>query len=713
MKLNFLANSRKSIKSLRMLYLSPNASSAERGAFLHAWPYETKRQHQRYTDLNKVKQIILDYFGLIPSGTNTSPRGIDALLEEMQEQYLIESLSSLPSNISHYGDSGLLLLCYSDGISIIYPGFWRFPRKIQERPERIVCLSHMLPAGQTSVATLMSRIFNKRYTLIVSILAVTFVSVFLSLIPTWITDYIFNSVVPQGQAFLMIQIGFFLLMTRVISHGFGLLNQFIGIRLEMILGYITTTTIFNRILNMPASFFNQYSTGDLQQRVGSIHALRRTLQSSFVSAVTASYVIVMNLAMIYLKSFSISLLLVLLALTLLGPLIDLVSAIVETLFRYKKLILSASLNEAILDPLESITTVRSLNAEEDVFKVFASVRERIARLEIKLTMIRIVISGVDITISSFIIALFIFAFSSDFLMHILMPSSSQPGGSAVSQGYVILLLSSFTTINGGVRSFSKSFLSLAKIYPDLLRIRPILREVSKPTVNQSSTYQAIRSISLHFGRGANSSLSEHTLNFRYEEPILIEATNKKQLSYFMSFMAGESDYTELFKSATFVVNKNAVVTSQMRRYVERQSALLVGNCFVGSSSIIAAITDHSHVIDTAYISECLQAVGLESNDKFLNTEIIEFLQRSNPKSQIGKRLMLCRALYLKLSPIIIDGWLDYFEPQITSSVLSHCRLHELIVIASVNKPSTCSLFQCTVNLDDYFPSLGQPDTINV
>ena len=707
MKANFLTKSRKYIQSLKLLYLSPDASRAEKRAFIYAWPYEPARQHRRYKDLNKIRQFILDYFGLVLSSANTNPGGLDALLDELRETYLIESLSELPTNRPHYGDSGLHLLCYPDGISIIYPSFWLLPKKLQNQPKRIVFLSHMLPAGQTSVATLIRRIFNRRYTLILSILAITFVSVFLSLIPTWIIDYIFNSVVPQGQVYLMIQIGFFLLMTKLISHSFGLINQFIGIRLEMILGYVTTTTIFNRILNMPNSFFNRYPTGDLQQRVGSIHALRRTLQSSFVSAITASFVITMNLTMIYLKSFSISLLLVLVMLTLLGPIIDLASAIVETVFRYKKLVLGASLNEAILNPLESIITVRSLNAEEDVFRNFASVRERIARLEIKLTMIRIIISGIDVTISSFVIALFIFAFSSDFLLHILMPSSSQAGASAVSQGYVILLLSSFTTINGGVRSFSKSFLSLAKIYPDFLRIRPILREATKPSVNQYSNYHSIHTMTLRFDARGGSYLNQPELTFQSEEPILITAANKKHISYFLSFMAGENDYAELFKAATIVINNTTVMSSQMPEYVERQSALLVGNSFITSSSILDAITDHSHSVDDSYMSECLQAVGLESSDTLLNTDIIEYLKRSPTKLQVGKRLMICRAFYLRLSPIIIDGWLDLFDPEVASSMLSHCKLNRIILIANSHQPSACSLFKVTANLDNYFLSLGE------
>lgn len=679
------------------LFVSSSVSQYEEEAIQRSWPYSIHDDKIRFTDFKEIRSIVLDYFGIVESSAQTDHSNIHELLEELTTIYGITNISLKPINKeSLLGDSGLLLRCFSDGINVKRPPRWGVTRS-SEKPDDIILLTHTLPSKPTSLLLLFRRIFNRRYGFLLVILFVTFCAVFLSLIPTWLNAYIFNTIVPQGRSTLMIQIGFFLLMTKVISHALNLFNQFMGIRLELILGYNASVQFFYRIINMGASFFENFSPGDLQQRLGSLHQIRRVLQTSFISALTALFVIVMNLLLIFFKSLSFELLIILVVLSLIGPVIDFVSAIIETIFRYQKLVLAASLNDAILDPLESIITVRSLASEDTVFERYKSVRYRIARLEIKLGIIRAVIKAIDSIIAAFIISVFFFAFSSEFLLQILDPSSK--GSTGLSQGYVILLLSAFTTINSATRSFSRSFLTFAEIYPDVLRLRPILRTNSLEISNTVISTPLIKSLELSKESTGGTDNSK-TLLVVPGAPTVF--TGDPEISFqIMGFFSGKYNYSEDLPGLYLYMNNRALSLAEINSF-SNNSCLLKGNSYILESSIIGNLTDHAQLIDMNRLKDCLRCCNLESAEEFLNKSLLSIKQVDPEFNLFSKRLMIVRALYLKLSPVLIYGWLDDLGSEEIDNIISACATNDQILIAYSKKHSVISRFSSNIGTSQLY-----------
>ena len=679
------------------LYVSSSVSQYEKNAIDRSWPYTKHDDQKRLTDFKEVRSIVLDYFGIVESSAQTDHSNIHELLEEFSTLYGITNISLKPiEKDSLLGDSGLLLRCFSDGINVKRPPRWGIS-KLNEKADDIILLTHTLPPESTSLLLLFRRIFNRRYGFLLAILVVTFCAVFLSLIPTWLNAYIFNTIVPQGRSTLMIQIGFFLLMTKVISHTFKLFNQFMGIRLELILGYNASVQFFYRILHMASSFFDNFSPGDLQQRLGSLHQIRRVLQSSFISAITAAFVIVMNLLLIFFKSFSFELLIILVALSLIGPIIDLISAVIETIFRYQKLVLAASLNDSILEPLESIVTVRSVGSEDNTFDRYKSVRYQIARLEIKLGLIRAIINAMDSIIGAFIISMFLFAFSSESLLKVLDPSAKASAG--VSQGYVILLLSAFTTINSATRSFSKSFLSLAEIYPDVLRLRPILRNTSLKSSKTAISTPLIRNLELS-KESTGGTINSKALLAVPGKPTVFTGDPEISLQI-MGFFSGKYNYSENFPHLYLYMNNRALSLADINSF-SNNSCLLQGNSYIFESSIIGNLTDHSQLIDMPYLQKCLGCLNLESTDEFLAKSLLS-IKQINPNFQVfSKRLMITRALYLKLSPVLVYGWLDDLNSEEISSIISVCSENNQILIAYSRKESVISKFSSNISTSQLY-----------
>ena len=676
-----------------VLYLSPKASLSEHQAFKRAWPYTQLSKRKRIADYSLVLQLILDYFGIAVDPDISEVTDLRSLLSVLESKYAITYLLAEPDG-QYSGDSGLALHSYDDGVLVSYPSRWFRSKLPSEAPNKIIVLTHLLPQSQTSLIALFNRIFNRRYSFLLAIVSVSLLASMMALIPTYLVEYIFNSIVPEGQIFLMVQIGFFLLSIRIITHAFGLFNQFIGIRLELFLGYKTLSLMFYRLLYLPSSFFQRFSIGDLQQRIGSVQTIRRVLQSSFVSAISSIFAIVLNLVLIYFKSSSFYLLLILLVLSLAGPAIDMISTIFETYFHYKKLVLISLLNDAILEPLKSISTVRSLKAEGRLFSNYSATRLRVARLEVKLHLIRSFISGIDVVVSTFIIALFLFAFSSPALASILFPASKGVG-SDISQGYILLLLSSFTTINSAVRSFSKSFLNLANIYPDVIRLRPLLREASLSSSPQLTVPSKVDQLLITYSRPKSNSFS--TVSFNFSQPSIVTG-DKVECFKFLSYLYGESLYFKEFSNYSRLVNglkpeEKTLVSQQM------YSCFIVSDSLNYSDSVLNNIVDRQYISDRNYLSSCLDVCGLSSKISDLDVPCSDYLQRFAKKSSFTAQVMVCRALYFRMTPIYIYNWLDPLSPTISVSILEFCKLHNILLVCYSSSKQVIDLFdsenQCT------------------
>lgn len=701
--MNIIRSIKKFLRAEDSLYYSPNASEFEKHSFELAWPYTNKRRDLLFTDFTEIRQLILDYYGLEGNPGLSRIDCVASLLESLKSSFDINYLSVEPKIPHHLGDSGLTLLCYENGVDIRYPSKWFRSQLIKTSPKRIIILTHLLPAGKTSLSTLLQRIFSHKYSLILTIASTCLVLSLISLIPTYLTENIFNSIIPEGQSFLMIQLGFFILAIHLVTRSFNLFNQLLGVRIELFLGYQTISVMFYHILQSTDSFFEHFSLGDLQQRIGSVHSIRRVLQSSFVSAITAIFAIILNLGLVYFKSSSFYLLLVLLVLSLAGPIIDIIATIFETYFRYKKLVLAGLLNDSILEPLQSITTVRSLGCEEKLFSNYSSIRIRIAKLEIKLHLIRTFIAGIDVIISTFIISIFLFAFSSPFLTHILFPAS-KASSAEMSQGYILLLLSAFTTINAAVRSFSKSFLSLANVYPDVIRLRPLLRASSK-SERLGNIAPHISGISITFDKSKVVDIITSESSFLFNNSSLLYG-RKKDCFELMSFLYGEEQFAATFHESARQINGKYVLDVDYQDILQQKSSFIADELIQVSSSILDNITDREPFIDNDYFNECLLVCGISESIDILESLAYLAIQASPSQNAMKAKIMICRSLYMRFSPILIYGWFDYLPLNVCSSIIDFCHIHNLLLICYSERQDIMLLFNDESKF--IYPRAGQP-----
>ncbi len=122
------------------------------------------------------------------------------------------------------------------------------------------------------------------------------------------TLIIMDSAIPDSDRGLLLQIGLGLLVTAVGTALFQLAQGFSLLRLETTTDHATQSGVWDRLLNLPVSFFRQYTTGDLQSRVSSVSAIRRQLSGRNLINLVSSVFTLFYLAQLFYYSYELALL---------------------------------------------------------------------------------------------------------------------------------------------------------------------------------------------------------------------------------------------------------------------------------------------------------------------------------------------------------------------------------------------------------------------
>lgn len=687
------------------MILPPSTNQAERPRLIlsreeerliqRAWPFENSSQKGLTCDINTFRQQIVQYFAINEKEHNYSATSLEECLHDLRSKYNIIDVPLEPETNSLLGDSGLLVVTNTDGVEVIKPSQWRLRKRKLLVDSQVIMLFHGLPEGPTSIIVLLQHVLKGRSAQLLTLIIVALIAVLISLGPTWLQSYIFDELIPNGQRYLMIQVAAFLLCIKLTSSGLKLFNQLVGLRLELYLGLSTTALLVHRIFALPLSFFDEYKIGDLQQRVNSAHALRRALQQSFVSMITAIFVVVLNIGLVFFKAHSVELCLILLVATAFGPAVDTVTAILESYIRLNRLNLTGSLQSAILFPLESMETVRSLGLEKEVSMRFASIRHQIARLDIQLGLIKTSLKAITLCLNALVISILLYLFSSP---ETLSSIGADGNGALPTQGLVVVLLSAFSTINGGVRNLSSSLLTLVKVIPDTIRFRPVIR--SKIGTTESSQYYTSDLTSLTLIRLGSKSegLKLHEAFMAQSgETAAILHNNPSAASVILKVLAGQLDHSNASVAEWKVIINNETGQAEVVSQILKANSMLVNSSPVFTTgSIEQFISDYEMYPDQERLKRSLEAAMINMVDFDIKQLLVSGKGKASHLSNIqALKVQIARSLYSPFMVIILDGVIDNLSADAIVFLSEYCRNTKKILIVSTfseERAAKCSKF---------------------
>jgi NHLM bacteriocin system ABC transporter ATP-binding protein len=267
---------------------------------------------------------------------------------------------------------------------------------------------------------------------------------------------------PQGERGLLLQLGLGLLCVAAAGVALRVVRSVAVVRLETRMDHSLQAALWDRLLELPSSFFRQYGAGDLADRAAGINTIRGLLSRSGVNGVLGA---VGSLAYVVLM-FAISPPLALVALGVTFLLVAFAAAgnALQLRTRRREVDLHGTLSSLVLQLIAGVAKVRVSGAENHAFRVWAEGFSLQKRLSFSLGRLQNVLASVGAGFQV-LATLAIFA-----AIHRLQSGA----GPSLTTGAFVAFYAAFGSFVVAVQALAEASLGLLAIVPFYERLAPIL-----------------------------------------------------------------------------------------------------------------------------------------------------------------------------------------------------------------------------------------------
>ena len=349
------------------------------------------------------------------------------------------------------------------------------------------------PEGTLNIGSILKFAFKGRYGDLLLIIVCVFSATVLNMLTPILIGTLFNSVIPDAETGLLLQIGIILIASTISSSFFKLTQGFTLLRLETASDVPVQAAVWDRVLQLQTRFFRDYSSGDLQSRISGVTSIRRQLSGSTVNAILSGVFVVMNLGLMLYYSWGIALL----------GLIAGVTTIALTVFHgywivkqnRQLLNLEGALFGKVVQVVNSVSKLRITGAQNRAFAYWAEDYRRQVQLNFRIQLTKNSLAlGNNLLSSGVVIALFWFAYGAMKPKSMLLPPQ-------LSVGSFMAANAAMGTFLGSITNLSNTFVGSLDILNLWERTQPILKaplEVDRSKIDPGKLHGKIKVQSVTF-----------------------------------------------------------------------------------------------------------------------------------------------------------------------------------------------------------------------
>jgi ATP-binding cassette subfamily C protein len=320
-----------------------------------------------------------------------------------------------------------------------------------------------------------------------------------------ITGIIIDYAIPDANRKLLIQMGLGLLAASFGVVIFQLAQAFAILRLQTKVSYDTQAVVLDRLLKLKPTFFRQYSTGDLYNRVSAITQIRNRLSVATLRILFTSVFSLLNLGL--LLFYSSTLVLVPLAITLL---IFLVTTITSLITRQKFCPLQQLTGEILgltVQLIGGVSKLRVAAAESEAFACWAEKYTQQVKLMLSTQFVEDVLTVLNmimLTVSSTLV----------FTVVVSLIGDSQ-AETQLSTGIFFAFNTAFATFITSATRLSNTVIEILDITILWERAQPILKTTLEVDVEKFHPGKLSRELKLH----------QVSFRYRPDTPLILDKIN--------------------------------------------------------------------------------------------------------------------------------------------------------------------------------------------
>ncbi|NTW55871.1 MAG: NHLP bacteriocin export ABC transporter permease/ATPase subunit [Chlorobiaceae bacterium] len=286
-----------------------------------------------------------------------------------------------------------------------------------------------------------------------------------------LTGILFDTIIPRSSSGQLLQLGTILAAGITASCGFELARQILVMRVQSRLDIRLQPAFIDRLLNLPSTFFRNYSSGDLATRILGISQIREVLSSAVLTALLGLVFGFMNFFLLFFYSWKLAFVAAAMTMVLVG---------ITVWASYRQLGLKKAAFETrgnisglLGNLLTGIAKIRLTGTEKHAFAEWASRFRKERSILLKAGSMQNMLA---VTSASFpVIGLAIIIFS----------AGSTLTGEHLSCGSFIAFTTAFTTFQSALLQSAMTIIGSLDVVPLYERIKPVLDALPETSFTRS------------------------------------------------------------------------------------------------------------------------------------------------------------------------------------------------------------------------------------
>lgn len=277
----------------------------------------------------------------------------------------------------------------------------------------------------------------------------------------------FDTAIPQAERGLLTQFATALLVAAVASAAFKLTQSIAVLRLQGKMDYSIQAALWDRLLDLPSTFFRRFSAGDLTDRAQGIDAIRHLVAGAGVGAILGALSSVFYV--IQMMTYNIPLALLGIALTIVFVSFTTVANFLQLRLQRSQMEIKGKITGLVIQLISGVPKLRVSGTEHHGFRVWAKEFAEQRRITFRAGRIQSVVQvfNASYPILSSMAIFYV-------LVKVQTSAAEQGATSSITTGDFIAFNTSFSLFLAAMQALSDASLSLLKAVPIWERLVPIL-----------------------------------------------------------------------------------------------------------------------------------------------------------------------------------------------------------------------------------------------
>ena len=316
----------------------------------------------------------------------------------------------------------------------------------------------------------------------------------IGMIGPYTTKWLFSDIIESGKLRVLLALAIFIICYTIcnlmISAYQTLINGRIGIKQDVAI----QAAVMNRIMNLPATFFKDYSSGELSQRSSYVQNLCNILMNSIGTTALTSVFSLVYIGQIF--TFAPALVVPSIIITFSTLLMTIIATLVQTRVSKKQMMLATKESGILYSMITGITKIKLAGAEKRMFSRWAKIYSDVLMLQTNPPAIVKYINPISLAVSLIgNLVLYYFAIKSK------------------------VSVADYYAFNAAYGMVASAFSSLVSVATTIANIKPVL-EMAKPILEAEPEVVEGKEIITSISGG----IELNNVSFRYDEstPMIVD-----------------------------------------------------------------------------------------------------------------------------------------------------------------------------------------------